>query len=305
VTTALEIEVAPPQRVGPFRRLISGIWRASPRLKLGLTLFILLLALAFLAPIINHYRLEGRGPTALGTFSRLAPASLQNPLGTDLFGRDLLALLLIGLRFSLMVGLIAGGLATSVAVFIALLGGYSGGRIDYFLNMITNSILVTPSLPVLMAVAAFARIDLFLLAFVLAFFSWPLPARIIRAQVLSLRERPYIEFARVSGFGRFEIMFAEILPNLVPFIIVGFAYAVIGNILAETGLRLIGLGPGEVISLGLLLNWAMTFGALAQGRYLMVLGPTLCLILIFIALSLINVGLEERFNPKLKGVTGD
>jgi len=298
-------EVAAPVRAGPLWRATTAIWRASPRLKLGLTLLLLLLALSFLEPIITHLRLEGRGPTELGTFPRLASASLQNPLGTDVFGRDLLALLMIGLRFSLMVGLIAGGLATAVAVFVALLGGYSGGRIDYLLNTVTNAILVTPSLPILMAVAAFVPIDLVLLALVLAFFSWPLGARIIRAQVLSLRERPYVEFARVSGFGRFGIMFGEILPNLVPFIIVGFSYAVIGNILAETGLRLIGLGPGDVISLGLLLNWAMTFGALAQGRYLMVLGPTVCLLLIFIALSLINVGIEERFNPRLKGVTGN
>jgi len=294
-----------PGRAAPLLRAISNVWRASPRLKLGLAILLVLLAIALLEPIITHVRLGGIGPTELGTFTVLAPASLQNPLGTDVFGRDLLALLMIGLRVSLMVGLIAGGLATAVAVVVALLGGYSGGRVDQLLSMLTNAILVTPSLPVLMAVAAFTSIDLLMLAFVLAFFSWPWPARIIRAQVLSLRERPYVEFARVSGFGRFGIMFGEILPNLVPFIIVGFAYAVIGNIFAETGLRLIGLGPGDVISLGLLLNWAMTFGALGQARYLMVLGPVVCLLLIFVALSLINVGIEERFNPRLKGVTGD
>ena len=299
------LEDTGPARAAPVWRAIASVWRASPRLKLGIAILLLLLALALLEPVITHLRLGGTGATELGSYPRLAPASLTNPLGTDVFGRDLLALLMIGLRFSLLVGLIAGGLATAVAVFVALLGGYSAGRVDQLLTMFTNAILVTPSLPVLMAVAAFAPIDLLLLALVLAFFSWPWPARILRAQVLSLRERPYVEFARVSGFGRFQIMFGEILPNLVPFIIVGFAYAVIGIILAETGLRLIGLGPGDVISLGLLLNWAMTFGALAQGRFLMVLPPIICLILIFVALSLINVGIEERFNPRLKGVTGN
>lgn len=298
-------QVTAPTRAAPLWRAISAVWRASPRLKLGVALFLLIAALALLEPVITNLRLGGTGATELGTFARLAPPTLENPLGTDVFGRDMLALLMLGLRFSLMVGLIAGGLATVLAVLVALLGGYSGGKVDQLLSMLTNAILVTPSLPILMAVAAFAPIDLFLLALVLAFFSWPWSARIIRAQVLSLRERPYVDFARVSGFGRFGIMFGEILPNLVPFIVVGFAYAVIGNILAETGLRLIGLGPGDVISLGLLLNWAMTFGALAQGRFLMVLGPTVCLLLIFIALSLINVGIEERFNPRLKGVTGD
>lgn len=292
-------------KANPITSAVAAVWRASPKLKLGLGLLAIILLIAIFEPAINAYRLDGRSPTELGQFGRLQPPSLQNPLGTDFFGRDLLALLFIGLRYSLLVGFLAGGLATMIAVVVALLGGYLGGWGDSVLSFFTNAILVTPSLPVLMAVAAFARIDIVLLAFVLAFFSWPWPARIIRAQVLSLRERPYVEFARVSGFGRFEIMFTEILPNLIPFIIVGFAYAVIGNILAETGLRLIGLGPAEVISLGLLLNWAMNIGALAQGRYLMVLGPTICLILIFIALSLINVGIEERFNPRLKGVTGE
>jgi peptide/nickel transport system permease protein len=279
--------------------------RGTPlKFRLGLGILTLLVAIALVEPVVTDLRLGGRSATSIGTFARLQGSSLQTPLGTDIFGRDLLALQMIGLRYSLLVGFVAGALATLVGVTVALVGGYVGGRVDGLLNMVTNAVIVTPSLPILMAVAVFARLDMLLLAFVLAFFSWPWPARIIRAQVLSLRERPYVDFARVSGFGRFEIMYKELLPNLVPFVVVGFAYAVIGNILAETGLRLIGLGPGDLVTLGLMLNWAVNLGALAQGWYLMVLGPVGALILIFVALSLINVGIEERFNPRLKGVTG-
>jgi peptide/nickel transport system permease protein len=282
-----------------------ALYRATPlKFRLGLGILTLLFLIAFLEPYVTAIRLDGRSAMSIGTFPRNLGPSLQNPMGTDVFGRDLLALQMIGLRYSLLVGFVAGGLATVVGVTVALMGGYLRGRVDDVLNSVTNAVIVTPSLPILMAFAVFARIDMLMLALVLAFFSWPWPARIIRAQVLTLRERPYVDFARVSGYGHLEIMFKEILPNLVPFIVVGFAYAVIGNILAETGLRLIGLGPGDLVTLGLLLNWAVNLGALAQGLYHMVLGPALALILIFVALSLMNVGIEERFTPRLQGVTG-
>jgi peptide/nickel transport system permease protein len=300
--------VRQPRRVRAALAVVTRAWEGlhgTPlKFRLGLGILTLLVAIALVEPVVTDLRLGGRSATSIGTFARLQGSSLQTPLGTDIFGRDLLALQMIGLRYSLLVGFVAGALATLVGVTVALVGGYVGGRVDGLLNMVTNAVIVTPSLPILMAVAVFARLDMLLLAFVLAFFSWPWPARIIRAQVLSLRERPYVDFARVSGFGRFEIMYKELLPNLVPFVVVGFAYAVIGNILAETGLRLIGLGPGDLVTLGLMLNWAVNLGALAQGWYLMVLGPVGALILIFVALSLINVGIEERFNPRLKGVTG-
>jgi peptide/nickel transport system permease protein len=285
-------------------RVARGFRRATPRLKVGVALMIVLVLVAVSEPFINEMRLGGRSPTDLALFDRGQSMSLRHPLGTDGFGRDMLSLLLVGLRFSLFVGLLSGALATGVAVFVALFGGYSGGRTDGALTLVTTATLIVPVLPILMAVAAFARLDLTLMAVVLAFFSWPLAARIIRVQVLSLRERPYVQFARLSGFGRMRIIFAEILPNLAPFVFVGFAYAVIQNIFAETGLRLVGLGPGEVVSLGSLLNNAMAVGALARGEYPMVLAPVSTLVLIFVALSLISVGLEERFNPRLKGVTG-
>jgi peptide/nickel transport system permease protein len=289
-------------RGSPRARLIR---QATPRLKVGIAILLLLVLIAVGEPILTDYRLDGRSPGELGMFDPNLPPSLDNPLGTDLFGRDLLAQVMIGLRFSLIVGFAAGFLATAFGVFVALFGGYSRGWVDDLLSMVTLAVLVTPSLPVLIALAAFAEFDLWTLTFALAFFSWPWPARIIRAQVLSLRERPYVEFARVSGFGRLRIIFAELLPNLVPFVVVGLSYAIIGSMLAETGLRLLGLGAGEVVSLGLLLNRAMGVGALARGDYPMVLPPMLCLVLVFAALSLINAGLEERFNPRLKGVTGE
>jgi len=290
-----------------FKRFSNGfisILKTSPMLRAGLGILLLIVLMAIFEPLINGYLLKGHKSTEFGLFERLLPPSYEHPLGTDHFGRDLFALQLTGLLYSLVIGLIAGGVATIIAVVIAVTAGYTGGKLDAILNSATNAILVIPSLPILIAITAYVRMDLILMSLTLAVFSWPGAARATRAQILSLKEMSYVELAKVSALNKVEIMFTEILPNLIPYIIVGFANAIVGAILAETGLRMIGLGPSEIPSIGFLLNRAMDSGALAQGYYQMVLAPAFLLILTFISLNLINVGLEEVFNPRLKKITG-
>ncbi|MBS7607404.1 ABC transporter permease [Candidatus Bathyarchaeota archaeon] len=285
-------------------RLLSSLSKSTLTFKIGFFILLSLVTLAVLEPYINNYLLRGHSSTEIGLFPKLLPPSLEHPLGTDHFGRDIFSLQLTGLRYSLIIGLLAGGIATLIAVVIATTSGYLGGKVDSALNAMTNSVLVIPTLPILLAIAAYIRMDLLMMSFTLSIFSWPWPTRVIRAQILSLKERPYIDLAKVSGLNSVEIMFFEILPNLMPFIGVGFANAVIGAMIAETGLRLIGLGPGDIPSLGLLLFWSMGFGAIAQGYYQLVLAPAILLILIFISLNLVNIGLEDMFNPRLKRITG-
>jgi len=203
-----------------------------------------------------------------------------------------------------MVGVIAGGIATLIGTVIAITSGYLGGKIDAVLNSITNSILILPTLPLLMAIVAYVRMDMLLISLTLTAFTWPWSARTIRAQVLSLKERPYIMLAKVTNFSNLEIIFKEIMVGLIPYIVVSFSFSMINAIMSETALRMIGLGPAEVPTLGFLLGWAMTYGALAQGYYTLVLAPATLLILIFVALNLINAGLDEVFNPRLKKITG-
>jgi len=285
-------------------RLLSSLSKSTLTFKIGFFILLSLVTLAVLEPYINNYLLRGHSSTEIGLFPKLLPPSLEHPLGTDHFGRDIFSLQLTGLRYSLIIGLLAGGIATLIAVVIATTSGYLGGKVDSALNAMTNSVLVIPTLPILLAIAAYIRMDLLMMSFTLSIFSWPWPTRVIRAQILSLKERPYIDLAKVSGLNSVEIMFFEILPNLMPFIGVGFANAVIGAMIAETGLRLIGLGPGDIPSLGLLLFWSMGFGAIAQGYYQLVLAPAILLILVFISLNLVNIGLEDMFNPRLKRITG-
>jgi peptide/nickel transport system permease protein len=286
-----------------IRNLLSLISR-SLLLKLGFALLIVLVLLAVLEPVMANLIIGDLSPLAIGNFDKYLPPSSQHPLGTDQFGRDLFVTLLIGLRFSWYIGVTAGIISTLVAVTIATVAGYMGGKVDTLLNGITNAVLVIPTLPVLIAIASYVRMDLTTMAAILAAFTWPYPTRLIRAQILSLKERPYINLAKISGLGKLGIMFTEILPNLTPFIGVGFAGSITGAMAAEVGFRLLGLGPGDLPSLGLMIQWAQQYGAIASRHYLILVAPALALVLVFIALILINTGLEESFNPRLKKITG-
>jgi peptide/nickel transport system permease protein len=290
-----------------LKKFISGfssILKRSLLLKAGFTILLFLLFIIIFEPVFNIYLNEGNDPLRVGVYERVLPSSLKHPIGTDNFGRDLLMLNILGVKYSLFIGVIAGGTSTLIAVSLAVLAGYFGGKIDYVLGVVTNGMLVIPSLPILMVLAMYVRLDIITMALIIAAFGWPWATRTIRAQILTLKERGYIELAKVSGLGNFKIMFVEILPNLIPYIGVSLSFSVIGAILTETGLRVIGLGPSEIPTLGQLLSWALSWGAISMGYYIMVLGPTIFLIMIFVAFQFINAGLEEIFNPRLKKVTG-
>jgi peptide/nickel transport system permease protein len=259
--------------------------------------------LAFLEPLISLYVLGGSS-LKIGRFATLLLPSNVHIFGTDWLGRDLLLLQFVGLKYSLLIGIIAGGIATIMAVVIAITAGYLGGKIDALLSSIINALLVIPSFPILVAVSIYMRVDLVIMSLLLAVFSWAGTSRQIRSQILTLKERTYINLALVSGEGRIRIMFLEIMPNLFPFILMGFARSVIGAIGAETGIRLLGVGPGDIQSLGLMLTWALNWGAISLGYPYMVIAPALFLVLIFISFTFISVGVEIEFNPRLKRITG-
>jgi peptide/nickel transport system permease protein len=281
------------------------IFKDSPKFTTGVIIISLLVIIALLEPTINNYRLEDHSSTEIGLYDTSLPSSREHPFGTDTYGRDVLSLILTGLKYSLLIGFIAGSLATIIAVVLATIAGYKGGGIDAFITTVSNAILIIPSWPILAIIVLFVRkVDLFFLSLILAFFSWAGSSRQIKPQISSLKERPYVELARVTGFSDLEIMFKEILPNFLPYIFVGFSYAVTGTMMAETALRLVGLGPADIPSLGQILNWALYAGALAQGHYFLVLTPIVILILIFVSINLINVGLDEVYNPRLKQITG-
>lgn len=236
-----------------------------------------------------------------GSVPAFRSPSEQFPLGTDGLGRDLLAVLLYSIQTSLYIGFLAGTIGTALGVLIGFLAGYKGGLVDDILRSVIDIFLVIPLWPLLILISAAVRsITIPLMASLLAAFSWQGSARAIRAQVMSLKEREFVNIARLSGLGTFEILFMEIFPNMIPFVMAGFVMSVTGAMLAEVALEVIGLGPPQATSIGLMLYWAQQYAAAVKGWWWWIIPPILFLVLIFLALFLILLGLDEISNPRLR-----
>jgi peptide/nickel transport system permease protein len=285
---------------------VRNLFTRSKLFVVGVFILVFLILAALLQPVINQLLIGDVNPISMGTFDTMAEPSPEHLLGTDKWGRDWAALLVLGLRYSLVIGFIAGSVATLIAVLLGFVSGYKGGAIDSTLRTFTDMVLVIPALPILITVAAYIKFfSIPAMALLLALFSWAFGMRTIRSQVLSLRAHPYVDLAKVSNLTDMQIIFQELVPNLLPFIGVALAAATSIAILAETGLELLGIGPGgNIITLGLMVNFSQQWGSLALRYYWLIFPPVICLILIFVSMNLINMGLEETFNPRLKRVTG-
>jgi peptide/nickel transport system permease protein len=280
--------------------------RHSPRLATGLVVLALMVLIAAMSPLIVSAIGNGTDPLELAAYDKWLVPSSGHLFGTDQFGRDVLAMVVSAMSVSLQIGAIAGVISTVVGVVVAFVAGYKGGWIDGVLSTFTGILLVIPTFPLLIALSAYAKnVSLFQVGVMISIFSWPFAAKTIRSQVLSLRSRPYVDLARVSKARDLEIIATELLPNLLPFIGVGFASSALGAIFGLVGLEVIGLGPGGVIDLGQIIFNAINTGALTLGAWPMFVVPIVLLTLLFAALNMINIGLEEVYNPRLRGVAGE
>lgn len=282
-------------------RAVTGSWKLAA----GLLVIVVLVLIALLSPLIVGMVGNGQDPIAIAAYERWLVPSPAHWLGTDQYGRDVFAMTIGALSTSLQIGAIAGIISTIVGVIVAFVAGYKGGPVDGVLSTFTDMVLVIPSFPLLIALSAYAKnVGIAEVGLILAVFSWPFAARTIRAQVLSLRSRPYVELARVTKARDIEIIIYELLPNMLPYIGVGFASSALGAIFALVGLEVIGLGPGETIDLGKIIFTAIGTGAMTLGAWPLFVAPIFLLTLLFAALNLINIGLEEVYNPRLRGVAG-
>jgi peptide/nickel transport system permease protein len=222
-------------------------------------------------------------------------------LGTDNFGRDTLAELVAATRTSLIIGLIAGTIATIIGLTIGLTAGYSGGMVDNILSTVTNIFIVIPSFVILVLVSVSINSRNFLTtAFVIGITAWPWTARSVRAQTTSLRNRDHVNLSKLSGHSMPRIIIRDILPYLGSYVMMAFILQVASGILAEASLSMLGLGPQNVASLGLMMNWAMNFSALPVGAWWAFLPVVLMIALITFSLNLINSGLDQIFNPQIR-----
>ncbi len=238
-----------------------------------------------------------------GSGSRFGTPSWEHPLGTESSGRDMLAVMLVGAPRSLWIGIIAAGIGMIVGIILGFTAGFMGGWVDAVIRTLADAFITIPSLAVLIVISAFVSLNnITYMALMLSLFAWPGPTRLIRSQVLSMRERGYVQMASLSGASMFSIMFAEIMPNLLPYLAASFTGNVSGAILAATGLEVLGLGPTRVPTLGITIFYAIRAAAILRGMWWWWGTPIVALIFIFTGLFLMTIGLDEIANPRLRGV---
>jgi len=231
------------------------------------------------------------------------PPSIKHILGTDYAGRDIFDEIIHGSRSVLIVGALSALISVSISVLIGIPSGFIGGFTDWILMRITDIFLTIPSLPLLVVLAAFIRIgNPLIMSLVLSLTSWPGLARAIRSQSLSLRERDFIEAARVSGLSSMRIVFSELLPNMASYIAISAIFAITQAVYAQVGLFFLGLAPFTSINWGVMLNFAVSqAGALYSSRSVSyLLSPIVCISLLQISSVLFVRALEEIFNPRLQ-----
>jgi peptide/nickel transport system permease protein len=280
--------------VRPRREILYFALR-DKRILVGAAVVLFFLILSIVGPVLDPTDPQAfDGPTG-------APPSADFWFGTTTFGEDVFAQFVNGLQATFLVGLLGGGLAALVGISIGFIAGYKGGMVDEVLNMITNIVLVIPTLVVLVVIAAFlsARGVAVEAAFI-GLTSWPWAARAIRAQTFSLRSREFVDLANLSGLPSWKVIFREIAPNMGSYLFMTFILLFGSAVLIAATLDFIGLGPTEGISLGLMMNSAVLYSALQLGLWWWFIPPGLGITAIVGALYVMNVGLDEIFNPKLR-----
>ena len=230
----------------------------------------------------------------------LEPPSREYPLGTDNNGRSVLTLLIWGARVSLIVGLLATAISMFIGTVIGLVSGFFEGWTARILYRLTEWFLVIPFLPLAIILAVVLGRSLLNIAIVIGVTSWPATALLIRSQTLSIKERPYLERARVLGAGRWHQMTRHVLPNVTPMVFANTTLTVAVAILSETTLSFLGLGDPTRVSWGSMLEAAFGAGAMTTGAWWFIVPPGVCVVLVVLSFTLIGQALEEVFNPRLR-----
>ena len=267
----------------------------SPMLTAGLGLMAAILLFCVAGPLF----VDTDAAQPLSVTPRLSP-SAEYPFGTDDVSRNLLAVMVLGVPLTLRIGFLAGSVGLGVGILLGFGSGYIGGKVDTLIRGTVDTLLTVPSLVVLISIASTIReeISVEIMALVVASLSWMWPTRTIRAQVLSLRERAYVQMAKLNGMSSLEIIWKELFPNLLPYLAANFAGAVSGAVLATIGLEALGLGPQNEPTVGMTIYWAISFSALIRGMWWWWAIPIAFLVMLFVSLIQIAAGLDELANPK-------
>lgn len=271
--------------------------RRNPILIVGLVLLFLLLAFV----VVGSFVVDPSKARALAV-RPLQPPSSTLLFGSDRQGRDLFAVMVSGTPLTLRIGLTAGFIGVGFGAALAFISAYYGGMVDIVIRGIVDIGLTIPGLLVLIVIAMTLRNGLTVdqMALIIASLAWLNPARVIRSQVLTLKERGYVQVARLSGASGPEIIVKELLPNLLPYLLAALVNAVSGAILASVGLEVLGLGDFNSTTIGMTLYWVNYNAALINGWWWWWLPPTVAIILLFLGLYFVSFGLDEFANPRLR-----
>lgn len=283
------------------RESMARVWRIYRRSPMGMTGLIILVIFTLIALFIPVFSSRDALDVTKATGANLAPPSWHYPLGTDESGRSVLTLTLWGSRISLLVGLLATLLSMGIGSAVGIVAGFFGGRwIDIILARIIDWFLVIPFLPLAIVLATVLGPSLTNIIVVIGVTSWAFTARIIRAQTLSVRERPYVERARALGASNWHLITRHILPNVFPLIFANTVLIVAVAILSESTLSFLGLGDPLAVSWGSMLEGAFDSGAVSAGAWWYLLAPGIAIVLVVLAFTMCGQALEEVFNPKLR-----
>jgi peptide/nickel transport system permease protein len=292
----------------PLQRNLLDFWRTFRHNKLGLLgAFLVLTSLfvAIFAPILTSHQPTDIMRDADGRGLTFAPPAIHAPLGTDDAGRDIWTELIYGARISLTVGFLAGFIAMFVGSLFGITAGYFGGRIDNLLMRMTDVLLVIPDLPLMLVlVATLRQMDLhvsplFVLILVIGLLYWTSTARLIRSQVLTIKERQFVARARAIGAGHGHIIRKHILPQIMPLIVANTVLVISTAILVESGLAFLGLGDPTQPSWGTMLNFAFDRNAITNGAWWFYLPPGLAIVWVSLGCVLLGNVLEEMLNPRI------
>jgi peptide/nickel transport system permease protein len=263
-----------------------------------LLIFGLMAVCSYIPPMIDpmYHPMTGVDPNVF----RSTPPSATHWLGTDNIGRDLLSQLLTGARIAFLVGISAAFMSIVFGTLIGMIAGYAGKLTDSLLMRFADMIMVMPSLLVVLLLSSlFGQLNIWIIVLLIALFRWPGISRVIRAQTLSLKERPFIDMARVAGASNLRIIFRHILPNVLPMALLYMTFRVTSAIIVEAALAFLGFGDPNTVSWGMMLQWVWKTGHMFQSPYWL-LPPGICISLITLAFYMMGRAMEEVLDPRLR-----
>ncbi|MCP4021442.1 MAG: ABC transporter permease [Desulfobacteraceae bacterium] len=265
----------------------------------GLSIILIFLGMAFFAPYLGT-----QDPSKTGALEHLLiPPSSQFWLGTDDLARDIWSQIIYGSRISLTIGFIAALITVFSGTLVGLISGYYGKFVDEILMRTVDFFMMLPELPLMIVLAAVLGPSMWNIILVVSLVSWPTTARVVRSQVLSLKERPFVESSRCIGASNLQLMFSEILPNVVPLMFAQAVLMITEAIYAEAVLSFLGLGDPTTISWGMMMNFVFVSGVIAES-YWWVFPPIICIVTLIVSFSFLGTAVSDILEPGYKEKKG-